>query len=199
MGIKCNKKPVITVVAVVWCIWQLYLGFFGVWAPMEQRPIHVAFALILTFLTKPASKKLDPEKLYIDQIVGIILSVVFAVYMYTHAMALSLNIGMYTQFEVILGAIVLLLVIEGCRRLTGIGLITIGIVFLIYAYVGPYMPDAIRHPGASLSKIFTFSALTTESIFGTCIDCCVTFIFLFVLYAKLLEKTGGGQVFIDVA
>ena len=47
--------------------------------PMEQRPIHVAFALILTFLTKPASKKLDPEKLYIDQIVGIILSVVFAV------------------------------------------------------------------------------------------------------------------------
>ena len=79
MGIKCNKKPVITVVAVVWCIWQLYLGFFGVWAPMEQRPIHVAFALILTFLTKPASKKLDPEKLYIDQIVGIILSVVFAV------------------------------------------------------------------------------------------------------------------------
>ena len=166
---------------------------------MEQRPIHVAFALILTFLTKPASKKLDPEKLYIDQIVGIILSVVFAVYMYTHAMALSLNIGMYTQFEVILGAIVLLLVIEGCRRLTGIGLITIGIVFLIYAYVGPYMPDAIRHPGASLSKIFTFSALTTESIFGTCIDCCVTFIFLFVLYAKLLEKTGGGQVFIDVA
>ena len=91
---------------------------------MEQRPIHVAFALILTFLTKPASKKLDPEKLYIDQIVGIILSVVFAVYMYTHAMALSLNIGMYTQFEVILGAIVLLLVIEGCRRLTGIGLIT---------------------------------------------------------------------------
>ena len=146
MGIKCNKKPVITVVAVVWCIWQLYLGFFGVWAPMEQRPIHVAFALILTFLTKPASKKLDPEKLYIDQIVGIILSVVFAVYMYTHAMALSLNIGMYTQFEVILGAIVLLLVIEGCRRLTGIGLITIGIVFLIYAYVGPYMPDAIRGP-----------------------------------------------------
>ena len=199
MGIKCNKKPVITVVAVIWCIFQLYIGFFGVLAPMEQRPIHVAFALILTYLTKPISKKLDSEKLYIDQIIAVILSVVFAVYMYTHAMELSLNIGMYTQFEVILAAIVLILVIEACRRLTGVGLIAIGIVFLIYAYVGPYMPNAIRHPGASLTKIFTFSALTTESIFGTCIDCCVTFIFLFVLYAKLLEKTGGGQVFIDVA
>ena len=199
MGIKCNKKPVITVVAVIWCIFQLYIGFFGVLAPMEQRPVHVAFALILTYLTKPISKKLDPEKLYIDQIVAVLLSVVFAVYMYTHAMELSLNIGMYTQFEVILAAIVLILVIEACRRLTGVGLIAIGIVFLIYAYVGPYMPNAIRHPGASLTKIFTFSALTTESIFGTCIDCCVTFIFLFVLYAKMLEKTGGGQVFIDVA
>ena len=98
MGIKCNKKPVITVVAVIWCIFQLYIGFFGVLAPMEQRPVHVAFALILTYLTKPISKKLDPEKLYIDQIVAVLLSVVFAVYMYTHAMELSLNIGMYTQF-----------------------------------------------------------------------------------------------------
>ena len=110
MGIKCNKKPVITVVAVIWCIFQLYIGFFGVLAPMEQRPVHVAFALILTYLTKPISKKLDPEKLYIDQIVAVLLSVVFAVYMYTHAMELSLNIGMYTQFEVILAAIVLILV-----------------------------------------------------------------------------------------
>ena len=199
MGIKVNKKPVITAITVIWCIFQLYLGFFGVLAPMEQRPIHVAFALILTFLTKPISKKLDADKLYIDQIIAVILCLVYAVYMYTHALQLSLNTGVYSQFEVILAAIILVLVIEGARRLTGIGLIAIGIVFLLYAYFGAYMPDAIRHPGASLTKIFTFTALSTESIFGTCIDCCVTFIFLFVLYAKLLEKTGGGQVFIDVA
>lgn len=199
MGIKVNKKPVITVVAVAWCLLQLYIGFFGVLAPMEQRPLHVAFALILTYLTKPISKKLDQDKLYLDQVIAIILTVVFAVYMYTHALQLSLNIGVYTPFEVFLGAVILVLVVEGARRLTGMGLITIGIVFLIYAYVGPYMPGPIRHPGASLSKIFTFSSLTTESIFGTCIDACSTFIFLFVLYAKILEKTGGGQVFIDVA
>ena len=199
MGIKFNKKPIITVVGVAWCVFQLYIGFFGVLSPMQQRPVHLAFALILTYLTKPVSKKLDADKLYIDQIVCIIFSVVFAAYMYQHAKALSMNIGVYTAFEVFLGAVILVLVIEGARRLTGIGLITIGIVFLIYAYVGPYMPGPIRHPGASLPKIFTFSALTTESIFGTCIDACSTFIFLFVLYAKILEKTGGGQVFIDVA
>ena len=135
MGIKCNKKPVITVVAVIWCIFQLYIGFFGVLAPMEQRPVHVAFALILTYLTKPISKKLDPEKLYIDQIVAVLLSVVFAVYMYTHAMELSLNIGMYTQFEVILAAIVLILVIEACRRLTGVGLIAILVTTLCPQYI----------------------------------------------------------------
>ncbi len=199
MGIKLNKKPIITVVAVIWCLLQLYIGFFGVLAPMEQRPLHVAFALILTYLTKPITKKLDSDKLYLDQIIALILTVVFAVYMYTHAMALSMNIGIYNSFEIFLGAVILILVIEAARRLTGIGLITIGLVFLIYAYVGPYMPGPIRHPGASLSKIFTFSSLTTESIFGTCIDTCSTFIFLFVLYAKILEKTGGGQVFIDVA
>ena len=63
MGLKLNKKPIITVVAVIWCLLQLYIGFFGVLAPMEQRPLHVAFALILTYLTKPITKKLDSDKL----------------------------------------------------------------------------------------------------------------------------------------
>ncbi len=159
MGIKLNKKPIITVVAVIWCLLQLYIGFFGVLAPMEQRPLHVAFALILTYLTKPITKKLDSDKLYLDQIIALILTVVFAVYMYTHAMALSMNIGIYNSFEIFLGAVILILVIEAARRLTGIGLITIGLVFLIYAYVGPYMPGPIRHPGASLSKILPFPPL----------------------------------------
>ena len=69
MGIKFNKKPIITVVGVAWCAFQLYIGFFGVLSPMQQRPVHLAFALILTYLTKPVSKKLDADKLYIDQII----------------------------------------------------------------------------------------------------------------------------------
>ena len=49
MGIKFNKKPIITVVGVAWCAFQLYIGFFGVLSPMQQRPVHLAFALILTY------------------------------------------------------------------------------------------------------------------------------------------------------
>lgn len=198
-GIRINKKPIITLIAVLWCLFQLYTGFFGVLAPMQQRPIHLAFALILTFLIKPISKKLDTEKLYFDQIASIILTITFVVYMYMNAIALSLNTGKYSNFEIFISAVILLLVIESARRLTGIGLISIGAVFLIYSYFGKFMPSLIRHPGASVQKILVFNSLSTESIFGVCIDVSATFIFLFILYAKLLEVSGGGQVFIDLA
>ena len=198
-GFKVNTKKAVTVLAVIWCLFQLYTGFFGVLSPMRQRPIHLCFALVLTYLLTPVSKKLDKDKLYIDQIIAILATLYCSYYLFSHHIALDLNIGFYTQQEVVIGAIILVIVLEGARRLTGFGLTTVALVFLLYCRFGSIMPAAIRHPDASWSKIATFMSMNTQSIYGTCIDCCATFIFLFVLYAKLLEKTGGGQVVIDLA
>lgn len=199
LGIKVNTKKPVTLVAIAWCVFQLYTGFFGVLSPMRQRPIHLCFAMVLTYLCKPLSKKLDPDRLYLDQIAAVLLSVGCAGYLYAHHLALDLNIGFYTPLEVVIGAVLLVLVLEAARRLTGWGLVATAGVFLLYCRFGSLMPGAIRHPGASWSKIATFMSMNTQSILGTCIDCCATFIFLFILYARLLESTGGGQVFIDLA
>lgn len=199
LGIKINKAPLIGVCGVLWSVFHLYTGFFGLLAPLQQRPIHVMFALVLAFLIYPLKSSWDKSKLYIDQIVAIVAAIVMGVYITYNHFELSLNIGMYTNFEVVLSGIGVVLVLEATRRLTGWALPLIALVFVGYEFAGPYMPNAIRHPGIGIEQLLTFQTLTTESIYGIAVDVSAAFIFLFILYARFLQETGGGQVFIDLA
>ncbi|MCD4676165.1 MAG: TRAP transporter fused permease subunit, partial [Desulfobacula sp.] len=70
---------------------------------------------------------------------------------------------------------------------------------IAYAMFGPYMPELIIHKGYSIERITTTLWLTTEGIFGLPIGVAATFVFVFVLFGAILETTGGGAFFIDMA
>jgi TRAP transporter 4TM/12TM fusion protein len=61
------------------------------------------------------------------------------------------------------------------------------------------MPELIIHKGYSIERIATTLWLTTEGIFGLPIGVAATFVFVFVLFGAILESTGGGSFFIDLA
>ena len=99
----------------------------------------------------------------------------------------------------VVGIIAILLVLEITRRTVGPELPIVAIVFLAYARFGPYLPSPLNHRGFSISRIVEHTFLTTEGIFGTPLMVSSTFVFLFILYGAFLEKTGVGQLFIDLA
>ena len=75
----------------------------------------------------------------------------------------------------------------------------VAIVFLVYTFGGPYMPDVIAHKGQSLHKVMSHQWLTTEGVFGIALGVSTSFVFLFVLFGALLEQAGAGNYFIKVA
>jgi len=75
----------------------------------------------------------------------------------------------------------------------------IAAAFILYAYFGPYMPDLLAHKGYSVERISTTLYLTTEGIWGLPIGVAATFVFVFVLFGAFLERSGGGNFFIDLA
>jgi TRAP transporter 4TM/12TM fusion protein len=91
------------------------------------------------------------------------------------------------------------LVIEAARRVVGWPMVTIALLFLAYALLGPYIPGELAHRGADLDTLVQHLFYTTEGIFGIPIGVSSTFIFLFILFGAYLEKTGMGQFFIDIA
>ncbi|MBO7517300.1 MAG: TRAP transporter permease, partial [Spirochaetia bacterium] len=106
--------------------------------------------------------------------------------------------GINTALDVAIGIVGIIILFESCRRIVGLPIMIIAGCFVIYAFVGKYLPGFMHHRGYSLQRVVCHLFYNTEGIMGTPIGACSTFIFLFILFGALLEKTGIGQFFIDV-
>ncbi len=124
------------------------------------------------------------------------LSALFIVFDYQ---GLIMRQGLPLQFDVWVGVTCVVLLLEAARRALGPALAVLAIIFLVYLFVGPYMPEIIRHRGLPLDFAVNDIYLSTSGIFGVPLGVSTSIIFLFVLFGALLERAGAGQFFIDVA
>ena len=69
-------------------------------------------------------------------------------------------------------------------------MITIAMLFLVYALFGNYVPGILAHRGLGFHEIINYLFYTTEGIFGTPMGVSSTFIYLFILFGAYLEATG---------
>jgi len=196
------KGPVakfIFVLAVIWSLVQLYTAAFGVFPSTLQRAPHVGTALVLIFLLYPAKRGIKSNKIpWYDYLLAF-LGFAVAAYHVIFYEDLVWRAGVYTDIDMIVGLIAVLLVIEATRRLAGPVIVSLAVFFLIYAYFGKYFPDFMAHPGLSIKRIAVFQWISTEGILGIPIQVSSTFIFLFMLFATFLKKTGIGDWLTDIA
>lgn len=193
---------VVMVIAVSLSLYQLYTAGVAALTALVQRSVHLGAILSLTFLLKPASPRLRKDKfgvsLFMDWVL-VALSVYCTVYICTNLTAIFERQGDWLLHDRVVSIIGTLLVLEACRRVIGFIMTGICALSIAYALYGPYMPELIIHKGYSIERITTTLWLTTEGIFGLPIGVAATFVFVFVLFGAILETTGGGAFFIDMA
>ncbi|MGB4483276.1 MAG: TRAP transporter fused permease subunit, partial [bacterium] len=189
----------IFIIAVAMSAFHLYTAGFGILQAMKQRAVHLSFAFLLVFLLYPMTKGGDKGKIPIYDYLLAILGVSIGVYILANYDQLVLRAGAPTQMDLVMGFIAILLVLEATRRSIGPELPIVAIIFLLYAYFGPYMPGMLAHRGYDLKRIIYQTYLTTEGIFGTPLAVSSTYVFLFILFGAFLDKTGVGRFFIDLA
>lgn len=184
--------------ALTWSLFQLWV----VQEPINDtlvRSIHLGFAITLTFLAYPATKKSPTDHIPWHDFLLAIVAGLGALYLFLDYEGISQRPGIPLPRDIIIGSITLILLLEGARRTLGVALVILGSVFLAYCYFGPYMPDILAHQGASFNKIINHMLLTTEGIYGVPLRVSASFVFLFVLFGALLEKAGAGRYFIRLA
>uniref|UniRef100_UPI003F4C30A9 TRAP transporter permease n=1 Tax=Brachyspira catarrhinii TaxID=2528966 RepID=UPI003F4C30A9 len=192
------KKYLIIVISVVFCLFQLYSILSGKITAQIVRATHLSFVMLLAYLLFPMKKDMPKDKLpWYDVILAVIGAASWA-YISFNFEALIRRAGIYTTTDVIIGIIGILLVFEACRRIVGLPILIISIVFIIYALFGAYAPGFLNHRGYSLQRLVSHLFYNTEGIMGTPIGASATFIFLFIFFGALLDKTGIGQFFIDI-
>ncbi len=178
---------------------QLYTAFFGTLTATLQRSVHLTFAIVLCFLFYPYSKKARRADLNLIDVLLAILAGTTCIYVAYNYQDLVTRIGNPTQLDLIMGILAVVLILEATRRAVGLPLVIIASLFLIYGFVGPYMPDLVAHRGYSFRRVVDHLYLTSEGIFGIPLWVSSTFVYAFVLFGAIFERTGAGEFLMKVA
>ena len=195
---KCWRQYITVIVSIIFVAFQLYATLSGAVTAQILRATHLAFVQFLAFLLFPATKKLPRDTLpFYDVLLGLAGAGCW-MYIVINFQQLVRRSGNNTTLDVIIGIVGILILFESCRRIVGLPIMTIAAIFIIYAFTGKYLPGFLHHRGYSLQRVVCHLFYNTEGIMGTPIGACSTFIFLFILFGALLEKTGIGQFFIDL-
>ncbi|MCX4370761.1 MAG: TRAP transporter permease [Dysosmobacter sp.] len=178
------------------CIFQMYSASFGTWSSFLLSAVHWGAIGSYIILRNPTKIK------YAGKVIDwlIILGTAYVCfYQIQMQERLVLSAGFYTTQDIIVGIAALLLVLEIGRRSVGKVLPVICILFLLYCYFGNMVPGLLKTTRFTIKRIAVFIYTSSDGLFGQTIYVSAKYIFLFILFGSILELTGAGKWFVDLA
>ncbi|HKY51920.1 MAG TPA: TRAP transporter fused permease subunit [Candidatus Limnocylindria bacterium] len=166
--------------------------------PQIYVMVFLAFVLVLTFLYYPPARRFRASVTALD------LALCAAAIAVTGYVLLNFEEVIYrvsspNQTDFAFGIVAIVLVLEAGRRTIGWHLPVLGIVSMAYAYFADFMPGPFRGPPKDLTDIVANQYLGLDGMLGTPLQVAATFIILFTIYGAVLERTGAGRFYVDLA
>ncbi|CAM5555664.1 TRAP transporter permease [Frigidibacter albus] len=200
-----QKSPVQTLAFVV----GLAMIAFQIWLllapqqPLLERPVHLAFGLVLLFLYKPLTTEALPKWVRAGIDAALILATVAVLgYYLTGFERLTTrmeNVSPIFTVDIFFGALLVFLLLEGSRRAVGWVLVWVLLVFVAYAFWGNALPGWLNFRGFGVEAATEITTMTTAGVLGITTSTSVNFVFYFILFGAFYAAVGGGQLFIDLA
>lgn len=192
-------KMVVSILSVSLVAFQMYTSGFGIFTDTIQRSIHLGFVLVLCFLLKPATKGSPMERVPFYDVVFALISAAAAIFiLIVHEKILWDPMEWYGPIDVFFGVSMTLLVLEAGRRTVGSVFIFLFVVFMAYAYFGPYFPGMWGHAPFGFNMLFQTFYHTPNGLWGTMTGISATMLAMFGIFSSVLSETGGASTFIKI-
>jgi TRAP transporter 4TM/12TM fusion protein len=185
----------VTAIAVAMTLFHLYAAY-DIVPTQALRYTHLAFVLVLSFLLFPLAAGFRNRIEWFDVIAGI-LAVCVMGYALMGGDDFTDRAAVPDRWDVILGVVLIVLVLEASRRTTGPIMPIVAVLFLAYAIFGEYLPPPWTHRGYDVARLIGHMFITLEGIFGVALDVSATLIVMFTIYGAVLQHSGAGKFFID--
>ncbi|MDR0627111.1 MAG: TRAP transporter permease [Bifidobacteriaceae bacterium] len=179
-------------------LYHLWSAIRGPLPTHQSRSIHVGLMLVLGFFLYPMFARSSRQTVAWYDWLLMAASAAVPVYFLADYAGIIDRFGSPSQLDTIVSTVLVVLVLEGARRVTGWALPILCLVFIIYGLFGGGLPGVFWHRGydwSALANVF----INTEGIFGTAVAVSSTYIFLFILFGAFMAKSGMGQFFNDFA
>ena len=151
--------------------------------------------LIGWFLPEPRRARID-----LADVALAMAAVAVTLYIIYHAPLLRLRAGtgLAKEADMYAALVGVILILELTRRMAGLALVIIAGIFVLYSFVGPWLPGILYHKGYSLTRFFTY-IFTDQGILGPTTAISSTYIILFVAFAAFLQASRVGEYFVNFA
>ncbi|CAB1060234.1 TRAP-type uncharacterized transport system, fused permease component [Olavius sp. associated proteobacterium Delta 1] len=181
-------------------VFHLYTGAFGIIEAYGMRTIHLMTLMILTFLYWPASKKWSKEKSAVIDIPLALICLAIDIYLMVNHYRFTTRewyTGPMNIFDISFGWITMVLVLEATRRVAGLALPIVALCFVGYTLFGQFFPYPFTIRSPNLLIFIDHMFMTPHALFGVPVGVSATFVFLFIMFASLLDQTGAGKFIIN--
>jgi TRAP transporter 4TM/12TM fusion protein len=186
-------------IAAAFSLWYIYTSGFGLVSTETNRGFYLMFTSVLVFLLFPAWKGAPKNRPSIVDLVWVVLAIVSVGYWIDQYTAYAINrVSDPNDWDFAMGLICIAVMLETSRRVLGITVVIIALVFLAQLYFGQYLPGKLAHSGLGLVRIVEFTYSTQEALFGVVAATFATFVFPFMIFGAFLEASGAGRFFMDL-
>lgn len=183
------------IITVSMALFHMYTASFGVLPSYAQAAIHWGLIGTYIVLTRPLKFK---GGIIID-ILFIVLNIFLSYYQLVLQEKFILTAGVYSQFERYLSIASIVCAIAIAWRVLGKILPIISALFIGYALFGQYIPGVFKTVPFTLWRIAPYLYTSADGLYGQTLSVSAQFIFLFVMFGAILEITGAGEFFVDLA
>ncbi|MVN85999.1 TRAP transporter fused permease subunit [Deinococcus sp. HMF7620] len=203
------QAGLVTLLAVGWCLYQMYAAQVGNIDTLTLRATHLGFAFALAYLVFPFRKTPGAPQTRVpwyDWILGVGATGTAAYLIAQYPKIAGEQGGILTSTDVLVGSGMVALLLLAAWRTIGIAMPIVASVFMLYALTGPrglirgdLGPQLQLHAGQTWPQVVNQLAANTEGIFGTALGVSAQIVFLFVLFGAIFDKLGAGDWFMRVA
>jgi len=157
----------------------LVLGSF------EHQNIHLAFALVLTFLSLTLTSRRRVLQIAAASLAT--ASVIVTGYVHLN-MAHIEELGGYPEpIDVLIGVVILVLVLEATRQAWGATLPIVAIVFIGYFLWGHLIPGPLNHRAFNFDFIISYIVIGLTGVYGNFLSISANMVFLFVVFGAVMK------------
>jgi TRAP transporter 4TM/12TM fusion protein len=197
----------VTLVAVGWCLFQMYSAYVGTIPTINLRSIHLGFGFALAFLVfsfKNRPGRPETRVPWFDWVQGAlaVASVLYFLFQYAN---IANNGGMRADvpMDLWMGSLLVVMLLLATWRTLGISMVLVSVAFILFALMGargalPFIQTPF-HNGSTWPQLVGQLATNTEGIFGTSLGVSAQIVFLFVLFGAVFDKMGAGDWFMNIS
>ena len=187
------------IVAVCWALFQAIIAFNPFIDTLVKRGTHVSFALALALLL--TSRHGTPLWRRFNQFLALV-ALTPPIVMWAN---LERTLDRFPGIDPLAWAdyyscfVFLALLFEASRRLLGLGMTMLAVVFVFYYFTGDHWPGLLAHRSTDLFGFIEVQVLSADGLLGIPIGVSVDVVYYFILFAAVFEIFGGGRLIIDLA